>query len=394
MLLAYANDVLRDTRVSFIPCIVLAQVSRQIEIEKGLLMRSRNVLQIGIILLLVLTLGVPIIIAQDAEEQVVHTVQPGDNLYRISLRYGVTMDDLASANEIVDRTRIFVGQNLIIPGLDVPTTSEVVENPLVAGTPITYVVEPGDNLRIIANKFEISVETILEANNIANPNLIYRGQELQIWSNTPTEAADLPAEAAAPVAQTIHIVQSGEILTAIAEKYGVMWQDIAAANNLPNINRVLAGQELIIPGVSAATTVDTDDLGILTGPAMVIAPEPTITVGKQIVVDLSDSMTYAYENGQLVYSTLVSTGTAVTPTVQGDFKIYSRYPSQTMSGPGYYLPGVEHVQYFFRGYAIHGTYWHDNFGTPMSHGCVNMTNADAEWFYNFADIGTSVRVQY
>ena len=64
-----------------------------------------------------------------------------------------------------------------------------------------------------------------------------------------------------------------------------------------------------------------------------------------------------------------------------------------MTGPGYNLPNVEWVQYFFQGYAIHGTYWHNNFGSPMSHGCVNLTNAEAEWFWSFATIGTPVHVQ-
>ena len=63
-----------------------------------------------------------------------------------------------------------------------------------------------------------------------------------------------------------------------------------------------------------------------------------------------------------------------------------------MSGAGYYLPNVEFVSYFYKGYAIHGTYWHNNFGQPMSHGCVNMTNADASWIYGWAPMGTPVRV--
>jgi hypothetical protein len=43
-----------------------------------------------------------------------------------------------------------------------------------------------------------------------------------------------------------------------------------------------------------------------------------------------------------------------------------------------------------RGYGLHGTYWHDNFGTPMSHGCVNLSNADAQWLFNWASVGTKV----
>jgi lipoprotein-anchoring transpeptidase ErfK/SrfK len=65
-----------------------------------------------------------------------------------------------------------------------------------------------------------------------------------------------------------------------------------------------------------------------------------------------------------------------------------------MSGPGYYLPAVPYVMYFYKDYGIHGTYWHNNFGTPMSHGCVNMSIPDSEWVYNFSSVGTVVNVHY
>ena len=63
-------------------------------------------------------------------------------------------------------------------------------------------------------------------------------------------------------------------------------------------------------------------------------------------------------------------------------------------GYDYYLPNVPYVQYFYRDYAIHGTYWHNNFGTPMSHGCVNLTIPDSQWIFNWASNGTVVNVHY
>ena len=63
-------------------------------------------------------------------------------------------------------------------------------------------------------------------------------------------------------------------------------------------------------------------------------------------------------------------------------------------GFDYVTPGVPHVQYFYGDFAIHGAYWHDNFGTPVSHGCVNVTPADAEWLYNWMSYGTLVNVHY
>lgn len=64
-----------------------------------------------------------------------------------------------------------------------------------------------------------------------------------------------------------------------------------------------------------------------------------------------------------------------------------------MTGPGYRLPHVPYVMYFYKGYALHGTYWHNNFGRPMSHGCVNLPTPIAEQLYHWAEIGTPVVVQ-
>jgi lipoprotein-anchoring transpeptidase ErfK/SrfK len=63
-------------------------------------------------------------------------------------------------------------------------------------------------------------------------------------------------------------------------------------------------------------------------------------------------------------------------------------------GYDYYLEGVPYVMYFYRDYAIHGTYWHNNFGTPMSHGCVNVNTPDAGWLFNWAPVGTVVNVHH
>ena len=113
-----------------------------------------------------------------------------------------------------------------------------------------------------------------------------------------------------------------------------------------------------------------------------------------IEVNLSQQRLYAYAGDTLINSFVVSTGTWATPTVTGYFNIYLKYVSTTMSGPGYYLTNVPYAMYFYGDYGIHGTYWHDNFGTPMSHGCVNMRTSDAGWLYNFAPMGTLVFIHY
>mgnify|MGYP001037336327 CR=1 FL=1 len=129
-------------------------------------------------------------------------------------------------------------------------------------------------------------------------------------------------------------------------------------------------------------------------------PYPTDTTwqasldGRWIDVNLSEQMLYAYDGDTLVDSFIVSTGTDSYPTVTGEYYIYVKYTSSDMAGPGYYLPDVPYTMYFYKGYGIHGTYWHDNFGTPMSHGCVNMRTSEAAWLFDFADVGTLVSVHY
>jgi lipoprotein-anchoring transpeptidase ErfK/SrfK len=111
-----------------------------------------------------------------------------------------------------------------------------------------------------------------------------------------------------------------------------------------------------------------------------------------IDVDLSDQLTFAYEGDSLVRTFIVSTGTWLHPTVTGQYNIYVKYVSAPMWGPGYYLPDVPYIMYFYDGYGLHGTYWHNNFGTPMSHGCINLSIEDAEWLFYWSDIGTLVNI--
>lgn len=116
--------------------------------------------------------------------------------------------------------------------------------------------------------------------------------------------------------------------------------------------------------------------------------------GRYIDINLSQQKLYAFDGSALVNSFLVSTGKSGYATPTGEFHVYGKSRVTTMDGPGYYLPGVEWVSWWSGDYSIHGTYWHHNFGHTMSHGCVNASNADAEWIYNWDDIGTPVYIHY
>lgn len=114
-------------------------------------------------------------------------------------------------------------------------------------------------------------------------------------------------------------------------------------------------------------------------------PTPTAIPEKWIEIDLTRQKLIAYEGDKSVFEAKVSTGLKRTPTVTGEFRIYHKLRYADMAGPGYYLRSVPYTMYFYKSYAIHGTYWHNNFGQPMSHGCVNMKTEEAAWLYEWTD---------
>jgi lipoprotein-anchoring transpeptidase ErfK/SrfK len=122
---------------------------------------------------------------------------------------------------------------------------------------------------------------------------------------------------------------------------------------------------------------------------------------KRIIIDRSENTLYAYEGDALFMRELISIGLEFTPTPRGIFSVYKKMPQSYMQGPipdisdQYYdLPGVPWNLYFtYQGGAIHGAYWHNSFGQPWSHGCVNLPPEQAKKLYAWADLGTPVTVQ-
>ena len=119
-------------------------------------------------------------------------------------------------------------------------------------------------------------------------------------------------------------------------------------------------------------------------------PEDIDDNDRWIDVDLSDQRLYAYEGQNIVRSFLVSTGTWQTPTPVGRYAVWIKLRYAEMSGPGYYWPAVPYTMYFYGSYGIHAAFWHNNFGTPMSAGCVNMITEEAGWLYNWSHLGIPV----
>ena len=128
-----------------------------------------------------------------------------------------------------------------------------------------------------------------------------------------------------------------------------------------------------------------------------LAPVATARTEKTIVVSVGQQTMWVYKGDRLVLTSAVSTGRAGFETPLGSYAVLSKLPSQTMEGviggEYYNVPDVPSVMYFTPyGHALHGTYWHSNFGTPMSHGCVNLPLDVAAWLYEWAPVGTRVLI--
>lgn len=111
-----------------------------------------------------------------------------------------------------------------------------------------------------------------------------------------------------------------------------------------------------------------------------------------IEVDVANQRLTAWQGDVPVFQTTVSTGKPGWHTVPGTFAIYRKYEETRMRGPGYDTPDVPWTMYYYRGFAIHGAYWHNNFGTPVSHGCVNLRVPEAKALFAWAEVGTEVVV--
>jgi lipoprotein-anchoring transpeptidase ErfK/SrfK len=154
------------------------------------------------------------------------------------------------------------------------------------------------------------------------------------------------------------------------------------ANSVPNSAALPVAQlsSFVGPGldlaqIDAAAPVDKP----------VLAHQPDYPGQKWIEVNLTTQQVTAWEGEVPVLTFMASTGLPNTPTVTGKYHIYWKLEKTLMTGDGYYLPDVPYTMYFYGGYALHGTYWHDSFGQPMSHGCVNLETGNAQKLFEWAD---------
>ncbi len=145
----------------------------------------------------------------------------------------------------------------------------------------------------------------------------------------------------------------------------IMWQDSPVDDN-PEINL----EEIPLPSPYPAGWIDAG--------------------GKVLVVDLDGFRIYAYQDGQLVRSDLVATGRFNMRTLPGNFAVESRIEVSDLAYRGNVAEGVPYILVYDGRFAIHGAYWHNQWGERASSGCVNLPVETAAWYFGFAEIGTPV----
>ena len=319
-----------------------------------------------------------------------HIVQPGETLSQIARQYGTTVENLQELNDLPDANYVWYGQRLLIDA-----AATVVEAPKPEEEYQLYTVQPGDTLFRLAGKHGISLTKLMSINGFSSEEWLSLGQELlvprvlapvfqPVYPGTDLlTATPIPAMQPGQTRLAFHAVQMGESLADIAELHEVNPGALARLNELQNNSTLEPGRVLRIPSENALELLEGMDQ------RLDLALYPTLSE-RWVEVDLKEQMAIAYEGVRPVKVLVISSGFGNNPTVTGTFRIWVKIAMQDMrggsraAGDAYHVTEVKNVQYFYEDYAFHGTYWHSNFGTPMSRGCVNLTEADAEWLFDWA----------
>jgi len=335
--------------------------------------RGRSVFIVSVIVLVALFLAV-----QPAQAQgPVHVVQRGETLYSIAVRYGTSVQAIVNANGLRNASLIYAGQRLTIPTGG--GTSGSSSSAGTASSGGTYTVRPGDTLWAIATRNGTSIAALRQANGLAS-NIIYVGQRLVL----PRSASS--GGGASSSGGQVYTVRRGDTLASIAYRYGTTVSAIVQANALTNPSLIYAGQRLRISGGSGSVA-----------PAAPAAPGGA----KRIVVDLSAQRMYVYQNGQILWNWVVSTGLPGRDTAVGSYKVLNKIPNAYASTWNLQMPywlgiywagslqnGIHALPIQSNGQRL----WEGYLGQRVSYGCVILSTQNAATLYNWASVGTPVDI--
>lgn len=305
-----------------------------------------------------------------AQNGTVYVVRPGDTLWGIAQRYGISPALLARANGLAPNAFVYVGQRLHIPA----------SGGNAAATPPVYTVQPGDTLSGIAQRFGVSLSALAQANGLSTRSYVYVGQRLRIPGQGGTAVSSAPPKTGVPHTYT---VRRGDTLGSIAARFGVSVQALAAVNNISNPSRIFVGQRLVIPGGNVSV--------------------PAATGPVRFLVSVSKQTCWVYKGQTLLYTWRCSTGRPGAPTRYGTFYVQSKIPVAYGSAWNINMPywlGIYWAGSTENG--IHGLPWNATtgaqvwaglVGTPVTFGCIMLDNWAAKTLYDMAYIGMPVIIR-
>lgn len=321
------------------------------------------------------------------------TVGPGDSMRSLALRHGVDEDALRRLNRLEPRTLLSLGQELLLPATRTDLEVSPPVSPQAGDTPgDRYVVQPGDSLGRIAERYGLALADLLAANRIANPDTIFVGQTLQIPAPVPAVAASSPA----PLPHTIgrprsgfyvYTVKRGDTLSALAREFDTTQLAILEYNNLPSPETVFLGMTLRIP---------------YGPPPLPITHPPTPMSGTRFLVSLSRQQCWLIQGDQVRYAWTCSTGYGQWITRTGNFAVQTKLEMAKSSAYRLDMPywlGIYDVGAFENG--IHGLpirwetgerIWEGLIGQPATFGCAMLADDDAARLFEIAFLGMPVHI--
>lgn len=234
-----------------------------------------------------------------------YTVQSGDTLSGIALKFSTTSSKLAQLNSISNPNLIYVGQRLLVnqssnsnsssSGQPSSTTTNT------EASAASYTVKSGDTLSGIASRYNTTVNQIVSLNQLSNPNLIYVGQVLKLKNSQTTNSSSSSSSSTAATTVGTYTVKAGDTLSAIASRYSTSSSTLASLNSLSNPNLIYVGQVLKVSS-NASTSSSTSS-----------SANSTVTTAASYTVKAGDTLSAIAAKYGTTYQALASTNSISNP---------------------------------------------------------------------------------
>ena len=334
-----------------------------------------------------------------------HVVQPGESLPRIAMRYGLRPIDVARLNGASVDSILLPGRRLWVPlsrAVDARAHEPVVDR--TPGAPrdsassdsaskasgsgeaseaseaaTTYTVRPGDTLYSLSVRFGVPLEVLKRRNGLPADGSLRVGETLFV--SDPAEQPERLAPSGGDSTRDVYLVQPGDTLTSIAQRFGSSAVALQRENGLFG-TEIRSGQTLVVPRPGA-------------GPAAAVRGP------KRIEISIAEQRMYVWQGDTLIWNWVASTGIASHPTQRGTFAVQSKIPNAWSNAWQLWMPNWLGI--YWAGGSENGIHalpiingrqlWAGSLGAPVSYGCVVLGVSEAELLYNWAEIGTPVVIR-